>query len=465
MPSPFVSVIIPSYNAAPFVAGAVRSVLAQGVAGTEVIVVDDASTDGSAAVVADLPGVRLIRRPVNGGPAAARNTGLAAATGRFVAFLDADDEYAPGFLAAALPILDTDPTFAGVVTAIELVECTRPVHPVQLAAIGRSLPSNLVVRRAAVDLVGGFPEDPAFRGPTAGEDIAFRQALARHFRLAWLDRPFFRYRYRPGSHLDRFLDRSEVVDGRLVFTPEAQGDPAFVAALASHLDWVRDRVGVVAALGGTPEGAAPLIGHALRSATHFEALRDRIEPVAGFLHPHEGYALYLWARDGPGRGAVVEIGSLFGRSTAWLASGCRDAKRERVVAVDHFRGSPEHSPGGSHPIPELVQVGSTLPAFLANLKRLGLETSVEPRVGASIELGATWSGPIRLLFIDGDHSYAASRADWECWSRHVVPGGIIAFHDIGVWPGVTQFYERLLQSDPRVREVGRVRTLRLVRRS
>jgi predicted O-methyltransferase YrrM len=199
-----------------------------------------------------------------------------------------------------------------------------------------------------------------------------------------------------------------------------------------------------------------------RTVAEFDTLRETLGSIPGFLHPHEGYTLYRWARDGPGTGAVVEIGSLLGLSTAWLAAGCRDARRGRVAAVDHFRGSPEHRTGGSHPIAELAASGSTLPTFRANLTRVGLADWVEPRVGDSVAVARAWVGPVRLLFIDADHSYESTRADWLAWISHLVPGGLVGFHDVGAWPGVTRLYDEIRAADPAIREVDRVRSLRLV---
>lgn len=102
-PEPDVSVLIPAWKAARFIPRAIASALAQEGVSVEVIVVDDASPDDTAAVVAALaardPRLRLVRAARNGGPGAARNLAADAARGRWLAVLDADDAYAPGRLA------------------------------------------------------------------------------------------------------------------------------------------------------------------------------------------------------------------------------------------------------------------------------------------------------------------------------------------------------------------------------
>lgn len=102
-----VSVVIPLYNKATYVIESLRSVLEQGAAVREVIVVDDGSTDSGPALVAELasgePAVRLISQK-NSGVSAARNVGIKAAREEFVAFLDADDWYLPGYLETMLAL-------------------------------------------------------------------------------------------------------------------------------------------------------------------------------------------------------------------------------------------------------------------------------------------------------------------------------------------------------------------------
>src|SRR5205814_441931 len=103
MSAPGVSVVIPAYNYARFLPKAIESALAQSHPSLEIIVVDDGSTDDTQAVVAQYTGprVRCVRQQ-NAGLSAARNTGIREARFPYVAFLDADDEWHPNFLAACM---------------------------------------------------------------------------------------------------------------------------------------------------------------------------------------------------------------------------------------------------------------------------------------------------------------------------------------------------------------------------
>ncbi|MEP7065319.1 MAG: glycosyltransferase [Gemmatimonadota bacterium] len=103
-----ISVVIPCYNSARFLAEALRSVREQARPVDEVIVVDDASTDGSAELARDA-GVTCISLDRNGGPGAARNTGIAQTTGDLVAFLDADDYWMPTHIADVAGLLESHP--------------------------------------------------------------------------------------------------------------------------------------------------------------------------------------------------------------------------------------------------------------------------------------------------------------------------------------------------------------------
>lgn len=111
MRKPLVSVIIPVFNRAHTLRRAIESVRAQEVSAWELIVVDDGSTDGSADIPASYGDLRIrtLRHDENRGAAAARNSGVSVARGRYVAFLDSDDEWLPGKLAAQLDALEGRP--------------------------------------------------------------------------------------------------------------------------------------------------------------------------------------------------------------------------------------------------------------------------------------------------------------------------------------------------------------------
>jgi predicted O-methyltransferase YrrM len=192
--------------------------------------------------------------------------------------------------------------------------------------------------------------------------------------------------------------------------------------------------------------------------------RNRLAFIEGWLGDAEGYALLLLAAHGPGDGQIVEIGSYQGLSTAWLAAGSRSAGREKVTAVDHFQGSKEHQQGKPYESPVLLREGSTYSRFRANLRRAGLDDQVRPLVAASVDAARDWQQPIRLLFIDGGHSYESSRCDFELWSRFVIPGGIICFHDINHWAGVTRFYRELMASSGLFQELTAIQSLRIIQR-
>lgn len=117
---PVVSVIIPAYNAAWCVARAVDSVLTQTFRDLELIVVNDGSTDGTATVLAAYgDSLRLVSK-VNGGLSSARNAGIHAAQGRYVAFLDADDSWLPNKLERQLALMEAQPELVFCSTSAQL---------------------------------------------------------------------------------------------------------------------------------------------------------------------------------------------------------------------------------------------------------------------------------------------------------------------------------------------------------
>ncbi len=157
------SVIIAAYNAGQTIARALDSVLSQSFPAHEIIVVDDASTDDTFAIIrARYPGVKVIQKLDNYGGSVARNTGMEAATGNYIAFLDADDAWHRHKLMLIKTILESNP-------GINLF-----YHPyTQNDILGKNLPENVVVYKLPfVKLLPGniiatscavIRNDPSFR--------------------------------------------------------------------------------------------------------------------------------------------------------------------------------------------------------------------------------------------------------------------------------------------------------------
>lgn len=138
MPQPIFSVVMPVYNVERFVAAAIDSVLAQDFGDFELIIVDDAGTDGSMAIVRgyDDPRIRIIAQ-ANRGLAGARNTGIAAARGRYVALLDSDDIWLPQKLTRHFAHFEADAGLGVSYTGAELIdEAGRPIGIAQTPLVG-----------------------------------------------------------------------------------------------------------------------------------------------------------------------------------------------------------------------------------------------------------------------------------------------------------------------------------------
>jgi MMP 1-O-methyltransferase len=157
------------------------------------------------------------------------------------------------------------------------------------------------------------------------------------------------------------------------------------------------------------------------------------EAATGFMPAAEGLALHQTAASYAPVGPVLEIGSYCGKSTIYLATAARIAGQP-VITVDHHRGSEEHQPGWEYHDPALVDAATgridTLPRLRATLAAAGLEDDVIMIVGRSAAVARVWHTPLGMLFIDGGHTEAAARADYESWAPWVAPGGALAIHDV-----------------------------------
>jgi glycosyltransferase involved in cell wall biosynthesis len=173
--APAVSVIIPTYNRADLVGRAIKSVLSQTYQDFEIIVVDDASVDNTEEAVKgfDDPRIRYMRHEQNRGGSAARNTGIRAAKGKYIAFLDSDDRFEPMKIAAQIDVFNRteDKNMVLVYTGCRSVELqsgkvrglTRPrkrgnIHKEILLANCVGTTSSILVKADIVREIGGFDE-------------------------------------------------------------------------------------------------------------------------------------------------------------------------------------------------------------------------------------------------------------------------------------------------------------------
>ena len=183
--APLISVVVPVCNGARFLAAAIATVERQSYRPIETIVVDDGSTDSSAAVASSIHGVTVLRRP-HRGVAAARNAGLEAARGACVAFLDADDLWNPGKLARQMAVLQRDEAVRGVLCHFRNFSDPSFLPPDWvrserfLGDRAGAMPSlcTLLARRSVFDEVGQFRPELEY-----GEDLDWF-ARARDLGLA-----------------------------------------------------------------------------------------------------------------------------------------------------------------------------------------------------------------------------------------------------------------------------------------
>lgn len=251
-PGPLVSTIIPVHNGAGTIARAIASALAQDFASFEVIVVNDGSTDNTAGVLGQVGDRIRVLTIANRGCGGARNTALAIARGRYLAFLDADDTWEPRKLAATVAPMERD---SEVVLAYSDLFSISPADgsigdPIVSTAASHApsmvelltrwwpiIPSTVVVRRDAFSACGGFDEE--FRGASGYEDSFLWLLMRERGIFAYIPERLVHYRTEGAvARMGKYLHQQELfiskVDQR--YGPRAKGlirstEDAFSAAL------------------------------------------------------------------------------------------------------------------------------------------------------------------------------------------------------------------------------------------
>ena len=267
-----VSVVIPVFNGAPFVAKAVASVRAQRHGDVEILVVDDGSTDGTQEVLKHLEqseGIRWFQRS-HGGPARSRNFGIEAARGHYIALLDCDDVWLPGKLAAQLAIMRTRPEVGLVHTDFDVrfedgtleerVTARSSREPMVQAFAGGhvALPSTLLIRKSVLDQVGRL--DPELYG---SEDSDLTIRLFRVTSFECIDQVLVTKLQRGHGYRDMAFDeqthRERVLASRDRFLMRLEGFAPLTTAQRAALDreWANYYLlkGAVAERAGRPAEA------------------------------------------------------------------------------------------------------------------------------------------------------------------------------------------------------------------
>lgn len=415
--NPTVSVVIACYNGSEFLENCVLSVTNQNV-DSEVIIVDDGSTDNSVEVALNIIRTQACRGilicQTNQGAAAARNAGMRAAAGKFLCFLDVDDELAPGALAAGIDALERDPAAVAAQGRIELVNLHRPVEEWQQRSMEATVPGNMVIHTEAARRMGGFPVDPAFRGKVGGEDGYFRVQLAEYGRIAQFDRVFLKYRVRPGSHTDYFLDRSIWRNGRIEFTeqsPEEKNGSLF-AVFNRYADEVAGRV---------IDAANTTLRAEISAAVDLHRLGQQFNLIDGSIEPVEGFALYCLARRWPVRGSILLGGSApDARAAGWLAAGCKSISSARLITS---------SPAA----------GRNLAASLVNV---GLSEMLDADSSDTVKPAPAAEPAIRLLFLSSNPSDAID-ATFPACSARLARHGLLILHGNSSDEAVTTLCQKL----------------------
>ena len=153
-------------------------------------------------------------------------------------------------------------------------------------------------------------------------------------------------------------------------------------------------------------------------------MKLRINPneIKGFLLEEEGESLYIAAKNYSKKGPCLEIGSYCGKSALYIGSAVKK-NNQLLYSIDHHKGSEEQQPGEEFFDPDLLdETGkniNSLPFFLNTIDKAGLKDFIIPIVSTSVEAS-----------MDGGHSEKAANDDYDAWNPHIIPGGLLAIHDV-----------------------------------
>lgn len=244
---PTISAVIPCYNAGPFLAQTIESVLGQTRPVSEVVLVDDCSTDDSPEVARRYP-IRYVRTAVNSGNAVARNTCIREARGELVAWLDADDYWEPHHIATVVPLLERFPDAGAAFGAVRLVGAASgvalpripPGEPVEFfwESFWRTPGPQMaaVARREAMLAIGGYDERMR-----SGNDFDVWMRFSRRYKLVSTHEITSNYRWHAGqlsSRPEQQYRNTYLARKRLWEQVAAEGDEALADRMEQRMRWI-----------------------------------------------------------------------------------------------------------------------------------------------------------------------------------------------------------------------------------
>jgi len=523
-----VSIIMSSYNHAPYVAESIASAAAQTHPRLEMIVVDDGSQDDSAAVIeAAIDRHRdrfercVFERRSHRGGSRSLNRCLELARGEYVSVLDSDDvflrnkistllaaeawespEVAAVFGNAAFidenscPVavdvdLSVDPTGrAGFNSELDLYLAVLGFdrHDPAFATYANLIRANFIPDGAAMIRRSSLLDVRSFDARLVAGDYGLWLKFARSHRLAFVDTVVAYKRWHGGNVSIRRRDRMWRDVGVLLARERshcrelglrAEWRAAFERAVYAILTygrrrdlvalfWERSRVAIARELHSIVRASRRqrrtkirpwradawsaevglddwyrLYAHdflsrpkpTLRARAWNRVRYGRLgrfvsaaPGIPGWTQPREAIALARASRDLPPDAVIVELGSFLGRSSVLIGGGCHAARSGRLHCVDVFDAS-----GDAFSVPFYRAIAASLTCSLrtyfdAAIDRTGLRGVVTVHQGTSEAIARAWTQPIGMLFMDGDQTPEGTRRDFEAWSRHLKPGGLLALH-------------------------------------
>ena len=272
---PQISVVIPAYNAARWIAETVESVLAQTFQDFEIIVVDDGSTDETAAAVARFKRVKCLYQ-VNGGLSSARNTGIRAAMGEYIAFVDADDLWLHDKLDAQMALLkqtglawvysDAYAFDSETRSPLFVFSKMRNQHDgdvLQSLLLEDFIPMPTpILKRHVFDEVGFFTEDTTLH---SAEDWDMWLRTAARYPVGFVKRPLAMYRVHPTSMIQSALPAVLYNANLNVIELAVSREPSRLANLKNRaVSRSSVRIGQMCVRLNDPHGAREMFAQAIR---------------------------------------------------------------------------------------------------------------------------------------------------------------------------------------------------------